>query len=1611
MVDRVTAVLLRVASELLHVKIEDLDVHGDMYEYGFDPVSLASLLDQLNREYALDEVAQRAGVRPLTPTLLLEHHNGQPPTLSGLAQFLATEYALAFAFPTWRDPRIDEELNALLRHLLHDQLVALGLPLAGERPAHLPAFYDRWFEESRTYLVGLTHEREADDPWAAWERKKVDWLADPNMKAMVVLLETALRALPDILTGKRSATDVLFPDASFALVEDLYQHNPIARYLNEVVADTVVAYMEARQAATPGRILEIGAGTGGTSALVLERLEPYRDALGEYCYTDISRAFLLHAERTYGQRYPYLAYRVFDVTAPPAVQGIEAGGYDIVIAANVLHATKNIRQAIRNAKATLKKGGLLVLNELHGKSLLTHLTFGLLEGWWLYEDEELRIPGTPALAPATWQAVLEEEGFDPVYCPVPEAHDMGLQVVVAQSNGIVRQERAASIDEVGWRASAPAPALANPSLPPTQPPRPRRTQPISASLWREKCTAYVANLIGKTLGIPAHNLDPKTPLEEYGLDSILVVQLTNTFREVMDGITSTLFFEVHTIDALVDRLLDTHKDSLVRLVGLGGEERQVVASASDSLSLRERVRVREATDRHQPTALSQGDRGQEGRLSDHEPATMPTASGNRVIDVAIIGLAGRYPLAADVHEFWDNLKSGRNCIQEVPHDRWDWREFFDADKGKPGKSYSKWGGFLSDIDKFDPLFFHISPPEAEMLDPQERLFLEQAYACIEDAGYTPASLGASTDPAFPSIRKVGVFVGVMNSHYTGRASFYSIANRVSYVFDFHGPSIAVDTACSASLTAIHLALESLYSGTSDCALAGGVNLIIDPDHYVNLAANAMLSASNACKAFGDQADGLVDGEGVGVILLKPLARAIADNDHIYGVIKGSMVNAGGKTSGYTVPNPAAQAHLIAAALKRAGVDARTINYLEAHGTGTVLGDPIEIRGLTLAFEQASSITGRDRQFCSLGSVKSNIGHTESAAGIAGVTKVLLQMQHQQLVPSIHARTLNANIDFAQTPFVVQQTLAPWPQPQIDGRQMPRRAGVSSFGAGGANAHVVIEEYVSERPYAMVQGPYIIILSAKNETRLKERAQRLLGAIRRTGPGALGEHDLADMAYTLQVGREAMDERLALIVNSLEELEQKLDAFVVGGGDGARMDDLLRGQVKHGKNALAAFSVDEELQAAVESWIHKRKYSRLLELWVNGLSIDWRALYLDGELPRRISLPTYPFARESYWRDRARRPAEHQDLGIGSLSLQERDRVRAGGEGVWDGLTYLPTWEEQAPRTSVPHTSSHRTVLLVYPDASATLANTIADFYGQLGTGCTVIQIQLSDRTEQIAPHVWRCDIHDANGIDTCLRAYDRIDGLYFIAAEASDVSLAPDSLRASLQTHEIQLLRLVQCLKQHEMVADHVDCYILTLDNYRLDGSMASAAGGGLTGLTYAIAQADYRFQVRHIDLSRQDLDTAHLRDAIASEPATDRGEVVKLRAGRRYKQVFLKLDWSSPREGTAFREGGVYVIVGGSGTIGTILTRYLIRTYQAKIIWIGRRPETDPTLRENIDACRALGEPPTYIQADVTDARAVEQAHARIKGDYPAVHGAIFAGLVFDAENSVYNTSEQRVS
>ncbi|MBN2441656.1 MAG: SDR family NAD(P)-dependent oxidoreductase, partial [Spirochaetales bacterium] len=610
------------------------------------------------------------------------------------------------------------------------------------------------------------------------------------------------------------------------------------------------------------------------------------------------------------------------------------------------------------------------------------------------------------------------------------------------------------------------------------------SQYIESDLLKEKTIVYLKNILSKIIKLPVEKIRADVSFEHYGVDSLMIMQLTNHLENEFGSLSKTLFFEYQDLLGLSGYFIKNFHSKLINLFGLG-DKKNGINYVSDGAELHDGANKKSYKNYNRFLTRSGKSEGVKQES-----------------EIAIIGLSGRYPGARNIREFWENLKNGKDCVTEIPDNRWDWRKHFDPDKNKQGTTYSKWGGFIDGVWEFDPLFFHILPNDAVSMDPQERIFLECVYRTLEDAGYTTKSLKQDNNEVGAN---VGVYVGVMYEEHQlygaqeqarGRMIALggfssSVANRVSYLFNFIGPSIAVNSMCSSSLTTIHLACQALRNGECETAIAGGVNVSIHPNKYFLLSQGNFVSSKGRCESFGKGGDGYVPGEGVGAVLLKPLSKAIADNDHIYGVIKGSVLNAGGKTTGYTVPNPAMQADVIRKTIKKAGLKARSISFIEAHGTGTILGDPIEIDGLTRAFRDDTD----DNQFCAIGSVKSNIGHCESAAGIASVSKVLLQMKYGQLVPSLHAEELNPNIDFKSTPFVVQRNLSEW------NGDKPRIAGISAFGAGGANAHMIIEEYREERegngPYPInPQNPVLIVLSGRDKTRLTERVKDLLDEIKK-----------------------------------------------------------------------------------------------------------------------------------------------------------------------------------------------------------------------------------------------------------------------------------------------------------------------------------------------------------------------------------------------------------------------------------------------------------------------------------------------------------------------------------
>ncbi|MEU3190964.1 beta-ketoacyl synthase N-terminal-like domain-containing protein, partial [Streptomyces sp. NPDC006992] len=699
-----------------------------------------------------------------------------------------------------------------------------------------------------------------------------------------------------------------------------------------------------------------------------------------------------------------------------------------------------------------------------------------------------------------------------------------------------------------------------------------------------------------------------------------------------------------------------------------------------------------------------------GQAAAAEPPPAPTSA----LDIAVVGMAGRFPGADDVRTFWENLAAGRKSVGELPTEI----------LGEGARGY-RWGGVIADRDCFDPEFFGIDPREADSMNLHQRLLLQEAWHAVEDAGIDPFSLYGSDTGMFVGAEPAGY----LHESFTG-ASDALVAARLSYFLDWHGPALVVNTACSSSVVAIHMACRSLLAGDCGIALAAGANVGLDQSSLNLLADMGVLSPSGECRTFDNSANGTVFAEGVAVLVLKRLADAEAAGDDIRGVIRATGVNHDGASNGLTAPNGPAQEKLVETVYRRHGIDTSRVGYVEAHGTGTVLGDPVEAGALARAFSRQQP----NPDGCVLGSAKANVGHTGAAAGAIGLVKVLLSMRNERFPGMPTFRTLNPMIKLDGSGITIDAVGRPWPATP----GAPRLAAVNSMGHSGTNAHLVVEEYQpAPRPAAgdRAPGPVAVPLSARDAERLgtlageladhleqvcttgaesgQDTLRRLIADLLGIDPGGLrGDRNLeshgaephqlaqlanlltrqtgrqvtvdtlyespsvdslvaslapaarpderqpvwapptlADVAVTLQQGRAALDERAVVVAGSVPELVAALRALAAGRPTA----DTAVGRARTGA-PRAADDTPAELAAA----------------WCRGAEVSWPAL--DG---RRISLPGYPFARNRHGRDRlAPRPA------AGAAAPAARPQP-AGQPGSAPRTTVEPRTAPAAPAAPAP----------------------------------------------------------------------------------------------------------------------------------------------------------------------------------------------------------------------------------------------------------------------------------------------------------------------------------------
>ncbi|MEM7305299.1 MAG: SDR family NAD(P)-dependent oxidoreductase [Planctomycetota bacterium] len=637
-----------------------------------------------------------------------------------------------------------------------------------------------------------------------------------------------------------------------------------------------------------------------------------------------------------------------------------------------------------------------------------------------------------------------------------------------------------------------------------------RTQP-AAEVRRRVQAEALATLAGFLGYDSPDEIDPETTFLDLGFDSLRAVDFKDELAQGFGcELRTTLVFDHPTPSAVTAHLIET--------LGLPAEAAaaDAEAGAGDDLDALDadalRARLRAIEDR------------------EHEP-------------IAIVGLACRFPGKADTPErYWRLMRDGVDAVTEVPADRFPVDRYYDPDHQAQGKIATRYGAFVDELDRFDARFFGMSAREAIELDPRQRILLETVWECLEHGAQAPQSLRG---------RSIGMYLGILNNEYfdsqtdrdeqqlgqynaTGCA-LSTAAGRVSYTLGWVGPSIALDTACSSSLVAVHLAVQSLRRGECEMAVASGVNALIDPLSFMGISQANMLAADGRCKTFDAKGDGYVRAEGCGAVLLKPLSKAQADGDRVFAVIRGTASNQDGASSGLTVPNGPSQVDVVRTALADARVHPREISYVEAHGTGTSLGDPIEIGALDEVFGP----THRGRGL-PVGSVKTNIGHLEPAAGIAGLLKIVLALQHEEIPPNLHFETPNPHVPWDESVVQVPTEARPWPRGAT-----PRLAGISSFGFSGTNAHVILSEApAQEAPAKHGRAPYVLPLSAQTEPALMTLVERYRDAL---SAGV----DPADVVATAAVGRAHHSERLALVADGFEDLKRQLKDVLRDPAEGIR----------------------------------------------------------------------------------------------------------------------------------------------------------------------------------------------------------------------------------------------------------------------------------------------------------------------------------------------------------------------------------------------------------------------------------------------------------------------------
>ncbi|WP_379133793.1 SDR family NAD(P)-dependent oxidoreductase [Paenibacillus sp. sgz500958] len=940
-------------------------------------------------------------------------------------------------------------------------------------------------------------------------------------------------------------------------------------------------------------------------------------------------------------------------------------------------------------------------------------------------------------------------------------------------------------------------------------------------------------------------------------------------------------------------------------------------------------------------------------------------------DIAIIGIGLKLPLSENAGEFREQLQKGTDGVRELPASRKKDTDAYFKFKGlDPAHIQYGEAAFIEDIDTFDYSFFKLSPKEASLLDPNQRIFLQTAWRALEDSGYGAHALGGS---------RTGVYLGYSSeSDYRRMIAEIEpesaslavpgnvrpiIASRLSYILDLKGPSMIVDTTCSSSLVAVHLACQAIRDGECELAVAGGIQLHLIPVREVEV---GIESSTSRARTFDDASDGTGSGEGAVAILLKPLVKARADRDSIYAVIKASALGQDGSSVGITAPNAEAQEDVIVEAWKKAGIDPETITYIEAHGTGTKLGDPIEVEGIQRAFRRFTD----KKQFCAVGSVKSNLGHLDNAAGITGLLKAVLSLKYKELYPSLHFERPNRKISFEDSPVYVNDRLTEW-----ENEVGPRRCGVSAFGISGTNCHMVLEEAPEHGPAGESASgqPELFMLSSKTRQGLDKLLEQYISHVTRHP-----ELELGDICFTACTGRGHYNHRIALVARDCGELARKLSAKAYYSAN------------EYNEDGFTAVSAHEKLQKAA-GWQHNDEglLEELCRLYVNGVELEWEQLY-KRRPRRRVSLPAYIFEEKRCW-----------------LNLPEAASYPAEPDSI--RLYYQNVWEQDELRDCAD-TDPEGACLILHDNQG--IGEGISK--SLRAVGCTVIDVLPGEHYQRINESTFTVtDAPEDIGEFWRNLSGRRISRMVHLASMtfAGNVQTA-EELEERLHKGMYHLFRWVQ-----QMVRSRPEdqAEIVIVSAFAGDVSDVQyevyPENGALFGLGKVIGWEYKSLKVRCIDID-QSADAGTIMRELRSRT----GEyMTAYRAGVRYVQRLTKIPNSAMSPAVLLKEGGVYLITGGLGELGLQIARSLAQRANLTLAMLQRSPfpgreQWDGFQREGqdrkiiatIEAIREIEQSGSRVvccNADVSDQAGLKEVIQNIKNKFGPIAGVIHAAGVMEGD------------